>query len=84
MTAPANTRRAVVDASHPVVVAGAGRMRSSLKTVIRPPLLLPRQVVLVGAWRGWIVDSSRVEHDCSIGRRWLPELSKIINILMRE
>ncbi|ELT45350.1 hypothetical protein G205_05706 [Arthrobacter nitrophenolicus] len=52
MTAPAITSRAVVDASHPADVAGAGRIRSSLKTVMVPPLVLPRQVILVGARRG--------------------------------
>jgi hypothetical protein len=37
MTAPDMTRRAVVDAFHPLGAAVAGRMRSSLKTVKMPP-----------------------------------------------
>ena len=68
MTVPDITRRAVVDAFHPLGAAVAGRMRSSLKTVKCAALGSPRQVVLVGARRGYNCDGSRMRHACAIHR----------------
>jgi hypothetical protein len=79
MTVPAMTSRAVVEASQPARPATAGRMRSSLKTVIRVPFLRPVPGVLVGSGCRVKLDRYRLLHFCLISPCYMEYLSKIIN-----
>lgn len=49
ITMPARTRRAVVEASQPLGLTAAADIRSSLKTVIFMPFLVPDHLILVGS-----------------------------------
>ncbi|GAB5078029.1 hypothetical protein ARTHROSP310_11700 [Arthrobacter sp. AD-310] len=84
MTAPEITSRALVEAFHPVAATGAGRIRSSLKTVMGAASKISR-----AGWSLWepgtdvVRDDSRVLHGCPSGLNGVEELSTIIKTAVR-